>query len=150
MRPPNLPPDEYDEIVYVRSLCANFLRNANDIFNERYPGGAPFIPRPEDYAVLDMVEGLAREKITLNREAYPAWTDEDIGGLATMVRMSLMMRFKRVERDTKKIPDLSMLVEGIIEAEKEPSVSETPANVVRLPKRPHLRLVRTPLEADTE
>lgn len=54
--------------------------------------------------------------------------------------MHLMMRFKRVERTVEKLPDCKLRVEEIIEAGKEPAV---PNNVITLPKRPHLRLVKT-------
>ncbi len=63
MRTPTLPPDEFEEITYVRSLCANFIRNVTALFDERYPNGSPFVPSPEDYAVLDVAEGLFREAI---------------------------------------------------------------------------------------
>lgn len=57
--------------------------------------------------------------------------------------MSLMMRFKRVERTIEKLPDWSMLVEDVIKAGETMPKPEIPANVVSLPKRPHLRLVKT-------
>lgn len=67
-----------------------------------------------------------------------------------MLRMSLMMRFKRVERTIAKLPDWNMLVQDVIDAEKEPHNPEMPTNVVRLPKRPHLRLVKTVTREDGE
>ena len=147
MRPPLLPPDEYEEIAYVRSLSFGVIRNVNAYFDEKYPNGSPFVPSPADYALLDLAEPLLREKIAAGRDRYPMWTNEDIDSLAKMVRTYLLMRFKRVERTISKMPDWRLSVEGILEAGKdaaearnEPFVS---AEIRALPLRPNLRIVRS-------
>lgn len=141
MRPPLLPSDEYEEIIYVRTLCADFIRNVQAFFDEKYPNGSPFVPSPEDYAVLDVAEGLFKGAITAGRDRYPEWTDEDIDGLAKTARIHCMMRFKRVERTIEKLPGWNLLVEGIIEAGKEPPEKAVPAEIVRM--KPNLRVIKT-------
>lgn len=148
MNTPSLPPDEYEEIAYVRSLCANFIHNVTALFDEKYPSGSPFVPSPEDYAVLDVAEGLFREAITAGREKYPLWTDEDIDGFAKTARIHCMMRFKRVERTIERLPGWNMLVEGILEAGNEQPAVPATDTVVRL--KPNLRLVKSAPVSDGE
>jgi hypothetical protein len=143
MRPPLLAPEEYEELAYVRTLVAEEVFVMESYFKRKYADGYPFIADAEDLRCLDAVEMEMRKRLTEGRGRY-SWDDEAIGGLAATVRMHLMMRFKRVERTIEKLPDWNLLVEGIIETEKEPVLN----NVIILPKRPHLRLVKTGVSAN--
>lgn len=143
MKPPLTPPDDREEFAYVRSLVAEELFVIESYFARKYPNGCPFVADAEDLRCLDAVEIEMRRRIEEGRDRYPEWDEFAISGLAATVRMSLMMRFKRVERAIEKLPDWNMLVEDIIRAGDEPPKPEIPANVVQLPKRSHLRLVNT-------
>lgn len=143
MKPPLTPSDDREEFAYVRSLVVEELFIIESYFARKYPNGCPFVADAEDLRCLDAVEIEMRKRIEEGREKYPEWDDFAISGLAATVRMSLMMRFKRVERTIEKLPDWSMLVEDVIAAGEGLSKPEIPANVVHLPKRPHLRLVKT-------
>ena len=143
MKPPLTPSDDREEFAYVRSLVAEELFVMESYFARKYPNGCPFVADAEDLRCLDAVEIEMRKRLEEGRGKYPEWDDFAISGLAATVRMSLMMRFKRVERAIEKLPDWNMLVEDVIQAGENPPVLEIPANVVHLPKRPHLRLVKT-------
>lgn len=143
MKPPLTPSDDREEFAYVRSLVTEELFVIESYFARKYPNGCPFVADAEDLRCLDAVEIEMRKRIEEGRDKYPEWDEFAISGLAATVRMSLMMRFKRVERAIEKLPDWNMLVQDVIDAGEEPQKPEIPANVVHLPKRSHLRLVKT-------
>lgn len=150
MKPPLTPSDDREEFAYVRSLVTEELFVIESYFARKYPNGCPFVADAEDLRCLDAVEIEMRKRIEEGRDKYPEWDEFAISGLAATVRMSMMMRFKRVERAIEKLPDWNMLVQDVIDAGEELQKPEIPANVVHLPKRPHLRLVKTVPREDGE
>ncbi len=145
MKPPLLPDDEYEEIVFVRNICNDLIRSADEYFNGRYPNGTPFLPDEEDRRVLDTMKGFVEKRIRDNRSKYPVWNEDDIYALTETVFMHMSMRFKRIERNVLKLPEYPMLVEALISAGNEPPKKPEPAGVVRM--KPNLRLVKSaPLE----
>lgn len=143
MKPPLLPQDEFEEISYVRTLVREEIFIMESYFSRKYPGGFPFRPDQEDLGCLNVVEIEMRKRISEGRVRYPEWDEKDVETLAGLVRMHLMMRFKRVEREIAGLPDHAMLVEAILRAENESSglAANDAVPPVPAPTRPTLRLV---------
>lgn len=148
MKPPHIPQEEYEEIVFVRNLCADLIKSVDEYFSGRYPNGTPFLPDAEDRKVLQTIKGFVFKRISENRSKFPVWQDEDVEALTETVFLHMNMRFKRVERNMLKLPEYPMLVEALISAaEEKPAVPATDT-VVRL--KPNLRLVKSAPVSDGE
>lgn len=153
MKPPLLPQDEFEEISYVRTLVREEIFIMESYFSRKYPDGCPFRPDREDFGCLDAIEIEMRKRISEGRIRYPDWDEKDVESLAGLVRMHLMMRFKRVEREITGLPDHAMLVEAILRAETESSglAANDAVPPAPVPMRPTLRIVRDEaVEAEIE
>ena len=78
MKPPHLPPEEYEEMAYVRSLVTEELFIIESYFARKYPNGYPFVADEEDIRCLNAVEFEMRKRIEEGRAKYPEWTEFDI------------------------------------------------------------------------
>ncbi len=117
MKSPSIPPDasEKEELAYVRSLVEEEIFVMEYYFQKKYPNGYPFLADAEDHRYLDSVEAAMKTRLNDRRDRY-GWTDYEVSGYAATVRMSLLLRFKKLERTTNALPDWNVLVAEIVNA----------------------------------